>query len=323
MTSWLCARSPSPLVLLKWMVATTLVQTFVPDAVNQLSSASSSGTLTVGGQVTTTVCAVAVNGQAAVLYFGGPYAVTNLALVNGTNTFTAIAQDTYWRRATNIVNAYLPATASFQYDLNGNIKYDGQRAFDYDAENQLIRVTITNAFKSEWVYDGRFRRRIQREYQWQGNQWVKTNETRFVCDGNLVIQERDSNNVAKVSYTRGADFRGSREVAGGIGGLVALTQNAATNTHYYYHSDGFGNVTGLVDTNAFVVARYEYDPFGRPIVAYGPAANAQPYGFSSKYYHAPSGITLYERRPYLPDLQRWATSDPIGELGGNNLYGFS
>src|SRR5207245_2012559 len=101
---------------------------------------------------------------------------------------------------------------------------------------------------------------------------------------------------ARASYTRGADISGSREGAGGIGGLLGMTQNGTTNTHYYYHSDGFGNVTGLVDTNAFVVARYEYDPFGRAIVSYGPAANSQPYGFSSKYRHRPSEVVFYERR---------------------------
>jgi len=116
---------------------------------------------------------------------------------------------------------------------------------------------------------------------------------------------------------------GSREGAGGIGGLLAFTQNGTTNTHYYYHTDRFGNVTGLVDTNAYVVARYEYDPFGRPIVSYGPVANAQPYGFSSKYHHRPSGIVLYERRPYLFDPQRFATPDPLGELFDLNLYRFN
>jgi len=32
------------------------------------------------------------------------------------------------------------------------------RAFDYDDENQLIRVTVTNVFKSEFTYDGLRRR---------------------------------------------------------------------------------------------------------------------------------------------------------------------
>ena len=32
--------------------------------------------------------------------------------------------------------------------------------------------------------------------------------------------------------------------------------------------------------------------------------------------------TIYQARPYDPNLQRWITRDPIGEQGGINLYGF-
>lgn len=31
---------------------------------------------------------------------------------------------------------------------------------------------------------------------------------------------------------------------------------------------------------------------------------------------------MYQARPYDPNLARWLTRDPIGELGGDNLYGF-
>ena len=34
----------------------------------------------------------------------------------------------------------------------------------YDNENQMIRVTVTNSWKSEFTYDGRFRRRIRKEF---------------------------------------------------------------------------------------------------------------------------------------------------------------
>ncbi|MCC6819208.1 MAG: hypothetical protein IT579_00620, partial [Verrucomicrobia subdivision 3 bacterium] len=40
---------------------------------------------------------------------------TNIALADGNNTFTAIAQDSYGRLATNSVTAYLPATLTCSY----------------------------------------------------------------------------------------------------------------------------------------------------------------------------------------------------------------
>ena len=60
------------------------------------------------------------------------------------------------------------------------------------------------------------RRRVAKEYAWQSSAWVKTNEVRYVYDGNLVLQERDANNLPKVTYTRGDDLSHSPQGAGGI-----------------------------------------------------------------------------------------------------------
>src|SRR5258706_14037724 len=170
------------------------------------------------------------------------------------NAFHTIPQDVLGRRDTNTVTVFAPTTTTLTYDLNGTLRFDGTRAFDYDEENRLTRVTVTNAFKAEWVYDGLSRRGIKREYTWQGS-WVKTNEVRLIFDGNLVIQERDTNNIVLFSYTRGIDLSGSRDGTGGIGGLLAFTQNATTN-HSFYHADGNGNITALVSTGQVVAATY-------------------------------------------------------------------
>jgi len=98
----------------------------------------------------------------------------------------------------------------------------------------------------------------------------------------LVIQERDSNNVPKITYTRGLDLSGSRTGAGGIGGLLALTQHGTANTNYFYDDDGAGNIIGLIDANKNRVANYLYDPFGSLLFASGPMAEVNRYRFSSK-----------------------------------------
>ena len=67
------------------------------------------------------------------------------------------------------------------------------------------------------------RRRIRKEYTWCSSTWTLTNEVRYVYDGNLVVQERDANNLCQVTYTRGKDLSGELEGAGGIGGLLAST----------------------------------------------------------------------------------------------------
>src|SRR5437867_3355734 len=91
---------------------------------------------------------------------------TGFSLADGNNTFTAIAQDSYGRKDTNAVTVNLPAAPGFVYDAKGDLTSDSRRGLDYDDENQLIRVTVTNNWKTEFSYDGLFRRRIRKEFNW-------------------------------------------------------------------------------------------------------------------------------------------------------------
>jgi len=93
-------------------------------------------------------------------------------------------------------------------------------------------------------------------------------------------------------------------------------------THTYYHADGNGNITCLVNANQAVVASYRYDPYGNTLAQSGPLAEANTYRFSSKEFHAASGLYYYGYRFYDPRMQRWMNRDPGEELDGLNLYTF-
>jgi RHS repeat-associated protein len=250
----------------------------------------------------------------------------------------AVAQDNLGRNDTNTVSVNLPTAVTFLYDQNGNLRTNGTRIFEYDDENQLTRITEPNAWKSEFVYDGKMKMRISRDYTWQGGAWLQTNEVRRVYDGMLAIQERNSLNVPTLTYTRGRDLSGSLQGAGGIGGLLALSDQKSTIlNHSYYHADGNGNVTCLVDTNQTVVARYLSDPYGNSLSVTGSKSDQNCYRFSSKESHAGSGLVYYGYRWYIPELQRWLNRDPLGSFAsergsrrifavevveGPNLYGY-
>ena len=92
-------------------------------------------------------------------------------------------------------------------------------------------------------------------------------------------------------------------------------QSGSGNAHAYYHCDGNGNVTALINASGQVVARYLYDPFGNTLSAAGPLADANLYRFSSKELHAASGLVYYLYRFYDPGLQRWVSRDPFREAG--------
>ena len=74
-----------------------------------------------------------------------------------------------------------------------------------------------------------------------------------------------------VTYTRGPDMSGSLPSAGVIGGLLARTD---ANGSAYYHADGNGNITALLDSQENMVARYLYNPFGKLIGQWGTLADA-------------------------------------------------
>jgi RHS repeat-associated protein len=240
------------------------------------------------------------------------------------------------------------------YDPNGNLTNAAGLTYAYDDENRLVVLTQPGApgnWRTEFVYDGLGRLRVRREFVWFSSTitdlslqsaaskkdkksslpvqsasvgggegfWFLDTETRYVYDGRRVIHERGDYDLPLVNYTRGNDLSGSLEGAGGIGGLLART---AAGSHAYYHADGNGNVTCLLATNKSLAARYVYDPYGNLLSQYGTLADANVYRFSSKEFHPRSGLYYYLYRWYDPRVQRWVNRDPIGEIGGANLFSF-
>jgi len=180
----------------------------------------------------------------------------------------------------------------------------------YDQENRLIRVTTANGNRSEFSYDGMSRRVETREYQ--ANSLAST--TRYLYDGLLPIAELDASNAVTRTITRGTDLSGSMQGAGGIGGILATNGNE-------YSYDGNGNVRDIISASGLNVAHYEYDPFGNKTVSSG-SYSSQPYQWSSKEFHAPSGMVYYLYRFYSPQLGRWINLGPMGKAGGMNFYAF-
>ena len=235
----------------------------------------------------------------------------------------------------------LASPRTIHHNADGGLSSDGIWTYAYDAEDQLTSVTsrsLTNgAIRVRNAYDYR-RRRISKTVQRLNvttasppappvelREWETREERTFVYDGwNLIHEtiytiEGGATNTSEVQYFWGLDLSNSRQGAGGVGGLLAVSRNG----QFYFPSfDNNGNVTKYIGESGNVVAAYEYDDFGRIIFQSGTLADFFRHRFSTKYYDNETGLYYYIKRFYHPIFKRWLTRDPINEQGGLNLCQF-
>ncbi|QIF02262.1 RHS repeat-associated core domain-containing protein [Roseimicrobium sp. ORNL1] len=263
---------------------------------NQLTATTGGGKLLVEG-CTDEAASVTVNGVAATTDTSNNYQAW-IDVVPGANTVTVEASDfAPVPNATSkswLVTVTSPGSRSFTYDDNGNTLTDGLRTFEWDAENRLVKI-IQGVNVYEFAYDGIGRRVAQKVNGTWAEQWV--------WSGLILCEERDNaGSVTRRFYGGGEEW---------VGG-----SNAGD---YYYTRDHLGSVRELTDNTAAIRARYTYDLWGQR-TQMGGDLNTQ-WGYTGHFHHV-SGVVLAPFRAYDPGTGRWLSEDPIGELGGVNLYGY-
>jgi RHS repeat-associated protein len=120
------------------------------------------------------------------------------------------------------------------------------------------------------------------------------------------------------------------EGAGGIGGLIAITEITGARTNVYLPiCDLNGNIHRVLDgSTGATVAEYAYSPYGALIEESYASASARhtfesgSFLFSSKYFDHETGLCYYGHRYYDPTSCKWACRDPLGEAGGPNIFVF-
>jgi len=213
-----------------------------------------------------------------------------------------------------------------QYDYAGNLTGDGVWEYVYDAENRLIRMNSTELGRSlEFAYDYLGRRTSKKVYDNASYSGTPAEEIRFIYHGWNLIAELDGSSGSSDNSIRlygwGLDVSGTLDGAGGVGGLLIVGVSGGGN--YLPVQDRLGNVYALVEEDTGVAAAaYEYDPFGNLLRSTGSLADVNPMGFSTKYTDRESDLVYYGYRFYFPEQGRFLNRDPIGEQGGENLYGF-
>ncbi|MGI6494686.1 MAG: RHS repeat domain-containing protein [Kiritimatiellia bacterium] len=223
--------------------------------------------------------------------------VTNIYTANELNQYTGISNGT---------------VIEPEYDLDGNMTWDGRFSYAYDAENRLVAAYSNGLCVVSNAYDHLSRRVLK---------YTPTATYTCIYDGWNLVQETIQNQQSATTnhYVWGKDLSGTLQGAGGVGGLLAVSLNGAWYFPFY---DNNGNITAYADETGTIVAEYLYDAFGRTISASGLLADAFRHRFSTKYCDYETGLYYYGYRFYAPKLMRWINRDPIEEEGGENLHLF-
>jgi len=303
--------------------------TYTRNRINQYTQRDVPGYADIMGLANPTA-SVTVNGNTA--YRKGDYFDYALAIGNTSAPQypTVTVTSTYGGSQTTSGKVYVPQTPeAFTYDADGNLTNDGRWSYTWDGENRLKQmmrdVTSPSGAKLRIIfeYDIQGRRIRKQTYTKSGSNWNEQSDTAYLYDGWNLVGELDANasNAKLRTYIWGTDLSGSMQGAGGVGGLLKVTDYVGGTTHHFVAHDGNGNVAALVDgTTGALTARYEYGPFGEALRATGTMAKKNPLRFSTKYTDDESAMLYYGYRYYNPSTGRWLSRDPIEEKGGRNLY---
>ena len=213
----------------------------------------------------------------------------------------------------------------YTYDALGNLIYrqlpDGENQYyQYDLENQLVRAEIKKpAGNTEiWTYAyDPFGRRLSKERQ-DKLAWTSTDpkRTHFVWDGSRLLQEY----TYKGSYTYIYTDQDSYEP------LAQVFHNNQDEAQYlaYFHNDQIGIPREMTDIHGNLLWYGEYTAWGRLKKDERVYRNAhQPFRLQNQYFDEETGLHYNLMRYYEPEAGRFVNQDPIGLLGGENLYTFA
>ena len=194
------------------------------------------------------------------------------------------------------------ASNTYAYDPNGNtLSGDGTKTYKWDAENRLIEIDyVGSTAKSQFSYDGMNHRSVDIETSATGT--VTT--LRYLWCGTSMCQVRDgSDNVLRRDLLEGE-------------------YNIGASQKLVYMPDQLGSVRDVLDaTTGNLVQSYDYTPYGG--LARSNGSVPLDYHYAELFYHLASGLNLATYRQQDGATGRWINRDPILELGGLNLYGYT
>ncbi|WP_413112311.1 RHS repeat-associated core domain-containing protein [Thaumasiovibrio sp. DFM-14] len=194
----------------------------------------------------------------------------------------------------------------YSYDEHGNQVYfgangeqgltQGEQHRQYNALNQLMSINV-NGVLTEYEYDALGRR---------SRKCSEHGVTEYFWEGNHLIGE----------MSRGV-YRWYFYLPGTFTPLMLIENNQI----YLYRCDQVGAPIALFDTQGHLVWRARYSTWGKVFIDCEKIKN--PLRFQGQYCDEESGLHYNLTRYYDPVAGRFIQPDPIGVMGGVNVYQYA
>ncbi|WAC00434.1 DUF6531 domain-containing protein [Pseudomonas putida] len=203
----------------------------------------------------------------------------------------------------------------YRYDPWGNLieKRSGHsklQSFSYDCENRLVRAeTLVNGkleSTGAYRYDS-LGRRVAKQSEINGT----TEQKRFLWQGLRMLGEEMPGRSILYLYEPGS-----------YAPLARVDQaEGEEQTVYYFHTDQIGTPLELSNSEGEIVWQATYRSWGA-IEQLTISNIEQNLRFQGQYYDDETGLHYNTFRYYDPETGRFISHDPIGLLGGYNLYSY-
>ncbi|MCF5206064.1 hypothetical protein GIW06_26075, partial [Pseudomonas syringae] len=209
------------------------------------------------------------------------------------------------------------ANHEYKYDAWGNLieKVVGivrWQTFTYDCENRLVKTeTMADTqveSTSSYQYDS-LGRRVAKQSEIKGH----TDHKRFLWQGLRMLREESPGQSSLYIYEPGSYAPLAR---------VDEKEGEVENKVYYFHTDQIGTPLEMTDAEGQIVWQAKYRAWGavEKLVVNEVEQNLR---FQGQYFDAETGLHYNTFRYYDPEIGRFTTQDPIGLLGGFNLYQYA
>ena len=188
----------------------------------------------------------------------------------------------------------------------------GTQSYRYDAEHRMVEVTTARG-TYRYVYDALGRRTEKQHISPDGKPY---NRTAFLWDGMRLAQESRPEGISSLYIYSDP---GSYEPLA----RVDKAGKEGPNRILYFHTDVNGAPEEMTDSDGKIVWETGYQVWGNTIQEKDHGGVEQNLRYQGQYLDRETGLHYNLHRYYDPDVGRFMVTDPIGLLGGINLYQYA